>query len=114
MQANNLPDSLTADEKALYDYTASAGPLSAYGASHEHMREDAAIWDGLPREKRERLPKTEDEARERLEALVRSGVIRHVNRGSRGIGYGVPGTYHPDDDASGHGAGAAAGGEVQR
>lgn len=114
MQANDPPDSLTAEEKALYDYTASAGPLSAYGASHEHMREDAAIWDGLPREKRERLPKTEEEARERLEALVWSGVIRHVKRGSRGIGYGVPGTYRPDDDASGHLAGAVDSGEQQR
>jgi hypothetical protein len=101
MPANpNPPPGLTADEKALYKYTAGAGPLSAYGASHQHMRENAVIWDSLPREMRERLPKTEDEARDRLEALVARGVIRHVNRGSRGIGYGVPGSYHPDDEVN--------------
>lgn len=91
---------LTAQGQTLYDYTANAGPLSAYGASQQHMRENAAVWNGLSRTQRECLPKTEDEARERLEALVRRGVIRHVDRRERGIGYGVPGTYHPDDEAN--------------
>jgi hypothetical protein len=91
---------LTAADQALFDYIAHAGPLSAYGASHEHMREQPQIWTALPRRQRARLPKTEAEARERLEALVQRGVIRRVRWFNGGVHYGVPGTYHPDDEVS--------------
>lgn len=99
MPANKTPPpGLSADERALYQYTATAGPLSAYGACHTHFREQPQIWRQLSRTKRERLPKTEQEARERLEALVARGVLRHVRWFQQKVHYGVPGSYHPDDE----------------